>query len=84
LRGSPEIDVRARLRLGNHPAVDVDALIESIDHRTQADADRLVAGLLAHFWPGGSADHHRPGAAEWVRRWGPGASGPAPLDGCPN
>jgi hypothetical protein len=73
--------VRGRVPL---PAVDVEALIDAIDGRTQADADRLVAGLLAHFWPGGCADHHRPGAAEWVRRWGPSPSGPAPLDASPN
>jgi hypothetical protein len=64
--------------------VDLEALIDSIDGRTQADADRLVAGLLAHFWPGGPADHHRPGAAAWLRPSGPAPAGPAPLDGCPN
>jgi hypothetical protein len=64
--------------------VDVAALIASIDERTQADADRLVAGLLAHFWPGGPDDHHRPAAAEWIRRSGPAPAGPEPLDASPN
>jgi hypothetical protein len=76
--------VRARTLPGTTSGVDVEALIDSIDGRSRAEADRLVAGLLAHFWPGGSADHHRPDAAEWVRRCGPSPAGPASLDNCPN
>jgi hypothetical protein len=64
--------------------VDVPALIDAIDRRSQSESDRLLSGLLSHFWPGGAADHHRPHAAEWVRRWGPVGSGPAPLDPSPN
>jgi hypothetical protein len=64
--------------------VDVPGLIDSIDGRSEADAERLLAGLVGHFWPGGSEDHHRPGAAEWVRRWGPALDRRLPLDGSPN
>lgn len=76
--------MRRRPRPGITRAVDVPALIDSIDGRTQADADRLLAGLLAHFWPGGLDDHHRPAAVEWVRRWGHVPALPGPVDCSPN
>ena len=60
------------------------AIIDSIDSRSEQDGRRLTHGMLDHAWPGGHADCHRPAAAEWVRRWGPHPSGPAPLDGSPN
>lgn len=64
--------------------MDVDALIASIDGRSDAESDRLLRGLVTHFWPGGAADHHRPSAAAWVRRWGPAFGRPLPLDESPN
>jgi hypothetical protein len=64
--------------------VDVPGLIASIDERSRSDEDRLLAGLVGHFWPGGSEDRHRPGAAEWVRRWGPALERRTPRDVSPN
>jgi hypothetical protein len=64
--------------------VDVGDLIASIDGRSEADAERLLAGLVGHFWPGGSQDVHRPGAAEWVRRWGPALDRRVPRGHSPN
>jgi hypothetical protein len=71
-------------RAGYQPAVDVEALIASIDERSPAEGERLLRGLLQHFWPGGPADHHRPGAVGWVQRWGPAFGDPAPPDLSPN
>ena len=64
--------------------MDVGAIIASIDGRSEADSERLITGLVGHFWPGGSADHHRRGAAEWVRRWGPALERRMPLEDSPN
>jgi hypothetical protein len=65
-------------------AMHLAAIIESIDTRSEQDGRRLAHGILLQAWPGGHADRHRPAAAEWVRRWGPHAAGPAPLDGSAN
>jgi hypothetical protein len=59
------------------PHTDIAALIESLEARIQDD---LYSRALNECWPGGSSDSTRPGALEWVRRWGPNAvapSGPA-------
>jgi len=59
------------------PHTDIAALIESVEDRIQDD---LYSRALSECWPGGPSDSTRPGALEWVRRWGPHGklpSGPA-------
>jgi len=47
------------------------AHIASVSRRADADADRLIAALLGHSWPGGHCDRTEHVALEWVRRWRP-------------
>jgi len=47
------------------------AHIASVSSRADADADRLIAALLGHCWPGGHCDRSEHVALEWVRRWRP-------------
>jgi hypothetical protein len=56
------------------PHGDIAALIESVEDRIQED---LFTRSMSECWPGGPSDSIRPGALEWVRRWGPGGSPPA-------
>jgi hypothetical protein len=61
-----------------HPD-DIGELIESA--RT-GRSDHLIA---RSSWPGGSADHTRPAAREWLRRWDPRhpvSGGDVPDCGC--
>ncbi len=56
----------------------VRAHIERVAERGHADVDRLMAALMRRSWPGGSSDQSRPGAVEWLRRWGADGAGPLP------
>jgi hypothetical protein len=55
----------------------VASIIESIAARTDADAGRIARAFVRACWPGDVGDLRRPGAVEWVRRWGP--DGPQPF-----
>ncbi|MEA2247285.1 MAG: hypothetical protein QOH46_1814 [Solirubrobacteraceae bacterium] len=57
----------------------LEAMIESVGTRTDAQAEQLTTALGNRCWPGGSSDHTVPTGRDWVRRWGPRRLGPVAL-----
>ncbi|MGZ4268811.1 MAG: hypothetical protein ACXVFN_03905 [Solirubrobacteraceae bacterium] len=56
----------------------VHAHIERVAERGHEDADNLIATMMRRCWPGGPSDSSKPGAVEWLRRWGALRRGPLP------
>jgi hypothetical protein len=56
------------------------AHIDAISRQRAEEAERIVATMLRHCWPGGE-DRTEPGAREWVRRWRPSRGAVVP-DAC--
>ncbi len=55
------------------------AHVASVSTRTASDTARLSSTIGSHCWPGGTGDHTKTVAREWVRRWGPRGMGALPL-----
>jgi hypothetical protein len=60
----------------------VAALVEAIDRRTTLQTEWVTHALVRSAWPGGLADRRDRAALEWVRRWGPHATGGPFIDDC--
>ena len=56
----------------------IKAHVASVSARTASDTARLSSVIDSHCWPGGTGDHTKTVALEWVRRWGPHARGALP------
>jgi hypothetical protein len=54
------------------------AHVASVSTRDASATARLSWLIGNHCWPGGTSDHVKTAALEWVRRWGPRADGALP------